>query len=159
MLTSCVTVTQEKRRSVLYLLDNYVEDIIKTREIEASIHCISRTLSDYIDKAQQIIQNIKQNRTLIHKGADLVVMTNKDMAANTIIEDIEKETDLQKKRFEQMLQEKYDMMNDKSYNATLKCRRCGSSEVSWDQKQTRSADEASTVFCTCTKCNNRWTMR
>ena len=159
MLATWTTVPQRKRRHVLCLLNNYISEISKSRDIEASIHCISRSEADYIDKCQQIIRNLKQNTALASKGTNIVVMTDREMSENTIIADIEKQTEIQKKRFEQMLQEKYDMMNDQSYNATLKCRRCGSSEVGWEQKQTRSADEASTVFCTCTKCNNRWTMR
>ena len=39
------------------------------------------------------------------------------------------------------------------------CRRCGSEEVTWEEKQTRSADEGATVFCTCTRCHNRWVLR
>jgi len=102
---------------------------------------------------------LKQNHSLAQYGSNLVVKSDSEMSQGTIIEDIERESSIRRDRFESMLQEKYDMMNDKSYNTTLKCRRCGSAEVSWEQKQTRSADEASTVFCTCNKCNNRWTMR
>ena len=58
-----------------------------------------------------------------------------------------------------MLQEKYDELNDANYAAIVRCRRCGSAEVTWEEKQTRSADEAATVFCVCTTCKNRWVMR
>ena len=37
----------------------------------------------------------------------------------------------------------------------LRCRKCGSTTVSWTQAQTRSSDEAMTVFCTCS-CGARW---
>jgi DNA-directed RNA polymerase subunit M/transcription elongation factor TFIIS len=40
----------------------------------------------------------------------------------------------------------------------LFCRKCGHDEVTWHTKQTRSADEGSTVFCTCSRCFNRWKM-
>ena len=40
----------------------------------------------------------------------------------------------------------------------IKCRRCGSGDVDTDAKQLRSADEPMTVFASCNKCGNRWTM-
>ena len=159
MLSSWTTVPISQRQSVIILVNKYVNDVLVSREIEASIHAICRNMLEYTDKCQQIILNLKQNCNLANLGKDLVITSDSEMSKGTIIEDIERESSIQRNRFESMLQEKYDMMNDKSYNTTLKCRRCGSAEVSWEQKQTRSADEASTVFCTCNKCNNRWTMR
>jgi len=38
----------------------------------------------------------------------------------------------------------------------VQCRRCGSEETTVQEKQTRSADEAATMFCTCTKCGKEW---
>ena len=58
-----------------------------------------------------------------------------------------------------VVQEKYDSLNDRQFQAIVRCRRCGSQEVSWEEKQTRSADEGATVFCVCTTCKNRWVMR
>ena len=56
----------------------------------------------------------------------------------------------------------------KGYNAELEafatqqsvisCKRCGVGEVDWFTVQTRSADEASTVFCVCRGCSARWRM-
>lgn len=39
----------------------------------------------------------------------------------------------------------------------LRCR-CGSINVRWVQKQTRSADEGMSNFCTCADCNRSWKM-
>ena len=159
MLTTWKTVEPQRRRSVIYLLNNFIDNIPKSRDIESAIHSFSTTIDEYVDKAQQIILNLKHNPALKEYGIELVMRSDTDLARGTIVEDIERETQDRKIRFEQMLHEKYEMMNDKSYKETLKCRRCGSPEVTWEQKQTRSADEASTIFCTCTKCKNRWTMR
>ena len=45
-------------------------------------------------------------------------------------------------------------------NQLLKCNRCVksgmSSDVTWTTLQTRSADEGSTIFCTCNTCKHRW---
>jgi len=44
------------------------------------------------------------------------------------------------------------------YNSLEHCPKCGS-KATWEQKQTRSADEGCTVFwrCTNTKCRKTWT--
>jgi len=39
-----------------------------------------------------------------------------------------------------------------------RCRRCKNTDVTVDLKQTRSADEAMTVFVYCEKCESRWKM-
>ena len=40
--------------------------------------------------------------------------------------------------------------------ALNRCRKCGSTEVEWHQRQTRSADEGITTFCQCRQCGKRW---
>ena len=159
MLSNRPTICVMRRFNVLKKLFETTGDIDSARETEGAIHCISRNEEEYINKAQQLVINLKQNKDLILFGTDIVVKTDCEMAKNTIIEDIQHEDERRKLKFGQMLEEKYEMLNDKSYKETLKCARCGSGEVSWEQKQTRSADEAMTVYCTCNKCNKRWTMK
>jgi DNA-directed RNA polymerase subunit M/transcription elongation factor TFIIS len=43
-------------------------------------------------------------------------------------------------------------------DAGLKCKRCQSNDIAYDFLQTRSADEGTTIFCTCRKCGKRWKM-
>jgi len=38
----------------------------------------------------------------------------------------------------------------------LKCGKCGKRNVTYNQLQTRSADEPMTTFCMCNECGNRW---
>jgi DNA-directed RNA polymerase subunit M/transcription elongation factor TFIIS len=45
-----------------------------------------------------------------------------------------------------------------SHGNTITCQHCGIGEVEWSIKQTRSADEGSTVFCACKNCKTRWKM-
>ena len=40
----------------------------------------------------------------------------------------------------------------------MRCSRCKSTDISWDQKQTRGADESMTVFFECKSCGKRWKM-
>lgn len=43
-------------------------------------------------------------------------------------------------------------------DAGIRCAKCSSSEIAFDFLQTRSADEGTTVYCTCTDCGKRWKM-
>jgi len=40
--------------------------------------------------------------------------------------------------------------------SSLKCGKCGKRNVTYNQLQTRSADEPMTTFCMCNECGNRW---
>jgi DNA-directed RNA polymerase subunit M/transcription elongation factor TFIIS len=40
----------------------------------------------------------------------------------------------------------------------LRCRRCGNDRIAVQQKQTRSADEGMTIFCSCDTCGQQWRM-
>ena len=40
----------------------------------------------------------------------------------------------------------------------LTCNKCGSNKTYSYTKQTRSGDEATTVFAICSNCNARWTV-
>jgi DNA-directed RNA polymerase subunit M/transcription elongation factor TFIIS len=43
-------------------------------------------------------------------------------------------------------------------DAGLKCKRCHSNDITYEFLQTRSADEGTTIFCTCGNCSKRWKM-
>jgi len=43
-------------------------------------------------------------------------------------------------------------------DAGTRCSKCMSSDITFDFLQTRSADEGTTVYCTCTACGKRWKM-
>ena len=45
-----------------------------------------------------------------------------------------------------------------SPDAGLRCKKCGSNDITHEFLQTRSADEGTTIFCTCTNCKKRWKM-
>jgi DNA-directed RNA polymerase subunit M/transcription elongation factor TFIIS len=157
-LPVCNTINASKRQSVAKFLSKFCKPEI-ARELEANIHLISTSYDEYIDKSQQIILNIKNNPSLCDNHEDIVKMFDSELSKGTIVEMIEVESASRKKRFEQMLQEKYEMIKDDSVNATMKCRRCGSEELCLEQKQTRSADESMTLYISCNKCNNRWTLK
>lgn len=43
-------------------------------------------------------------------------------------------------------------------DAGVRCKKCGSNDVANEFLQTRSADEGTTIFCTCLSCKKRWKM-
>ena len=46
--------------------------------------------------------------------------------------------------------------SSKKKKALFICKLCKSENVNWSQKQTRSADEAMTVFLECANCGAKW---
>ena len=55
------------------------------------------------------------------------------------------------KREKLLYEEKQEAMTDQ-----FKCARCKSRKCTYYELQTRSADEAMTIFITCINCGNRW---
>ena len=131
-------------------------DPLLCREVEAECHAVSAWPHEYLDHVRRAAFNLKENASV---GVEVVRAPDSALTEGTLLGRIEAETRARNARFEQMLQEKYDALNDRQFQAIVRCRRCGSTEVSWSEKQTRSADEAATVFCVCTQCKNRWVMR
>ena len=147
-----------RRIYAVKLLEKHFGAWVLSREVEAAIHATSSTEHVYVDTVKRVVFNVVQNPELIKHGADLIAYSSNDMAIGTIIEDIERKRIQDLHMFETKLQEKYEMVADQEAASTLTCRRCGSKNVLWDQKQTRSADEAMTIFCTCGDCKSRWRM-
>ena len=126
------------------------------RDVEALCHALSCTELEYHDHVRRAACNLGANP---HVGLELVCSPDDALTDGTLVGRIADERVARARRFERMLEEKYEALNDATFQSIVRCRRCGSEEVSWDEKQTRSADEGATVFCVCTHCNNRWTMR
>lgn len=158
-LAASVGVPPVDRIKSLHMISEVQDNWEVARDIEASIHSISEASSTYKTNIQRIVFNLYNSPALAQMGPEVVLLTDEEMARGTIIEEIETEIRESRERFDQIVQEKYDLVNRDTYKTTLRCRRCGSGDVQCDQKQTRGADEAMTVFATCQKCNNRWTMR
>ena len=145
-----------RRQNALRLLHKSRADVVICREVEALCHSLSATYEEYRDAVLRSAFNFASNPTL---GVDVVFQTDHDLARGTLIGKLEDERRARKERFDEMLQEKYDALDDAKFKAIITCRACGSTEVRWEEKQTRSADEGASVFCTCNSCKNRWVMR
>ena len=148
--------TTTRQQALKLIWDTRPADILLSREIEASCHAAAKTVEEYLDNVQRAASNLRSNEGV---GIDVVHSSDEHLARETLLGRIDEERMARQKRFEGMLQEKYDALNDRQFQAIVRCRRCGSQDVSWDEKQTRSADEGATVFCVCTKCKLRWVIR
>lgn len=149
----------QRQRALQTLLRSHdPPKVLLCRDVEAVIHASATSESEYKDLLLRACFNMKAN-TALDDPSLIATAPDNLLTAGTLLERIETEVAARRARFENMLQEKYEALDDRTYEAIVRCRRCGSSEISWEEKQTRSADEAMTLFCVCTKCKNRWVMR
>lgn len=145
-----------RQRGIRLLQTARPKDILLCREVESLCHAESSTVTEYVDKLRHAAFNLHVNQDI---GLEDLGASDETLARNTLVGRIMEETRVRGERFSAMLQEKYEALNDQTFTAIVRCRRCGSEEVSWEEKQTRSADEGATVFCSCATCKNRWVMR
>ena len=158
-LPHTVDVLDSDRIKALQLLSKALNgDFAQCRKIECSAHELSTNTVHYFDIIVRCIVNIHNNPN--NALPDMVYRDDDDLTGETILERIRNTERERQVRFKEMLQEKYNDINaTEGYDSSLKCRRCNSNDISWDQKQTRGADESMTTFCSCSTCGNRWTMR
>ena len=126
------------------------------RDVESYCSAAATTSAEYTERVRHAAFNLRENPTVT---LNVVNSSNDVLAQETLVGRIHVESKNRRARFQAMLQDKYDAINDGTFAAIIKCRRCGSEEVAWEEKQTRSADEGATVFCSCSTCKNRWVMR
>lgn len=144
-----------RQRSVR-LLATSRRDVPLARDVEAACHANSSTEEEYLSQVRRAAFNLAHNEAV---GGEVAFLSDATLVEGTLCGRIQDERRQRVERFHNMLQEKYDALNDATFEAIVRCRRCGSSEVFFEEKQTRSADEASSVFCACIKCKHKWVMR
>ena len=147
----------ETRRVGLTLLcEARLGDVALCRDVEADCRAAASTAEHYTDLVLRAVHNLRVNPRV---GREVVHATDAELAEGTLIARMAKERALRAQWFENMLQEKYEALDDQKFRAIVRCRKCHSAEVTWDEKRTRSADEGATVFVTCNRCKNRWVLR
>lgn len=165
----------EIRKKTIDILNNIVNNLNKTKIIEESIFRFACEKSDsrkvikkwensiyrkiYINKARSLYMNLDNksyvsNNTLIKK-----IFSNKFDLKNIAFMTYQ---ELFPEHWKQLLDEKYKremaIYEDKPEAMTdmFKCGRCKQKKCTYYELQTRSADEAMTIFITCVNCGNRW---
>jgi DNA-directed RNA polymerase subunit M/transcription elongation factor TFIIS len=114
---------------------------------------------EYLDKCSQLSYNMRITPRLAqeYNPASLISLSDEQLAKGTMVENVHK-NDKKHRDYIQAVLKNYESMSSLQEMAPLRCRQCGSADIQWEQKQTRGADEAMTVFCSCTKCQLRWKM-
>ena len=107
----------------------------------------------YLDHLRSIFLNLKNDNLMQMvasgeiKPHELAFMTHHEMLPDKWDELIKAKSIRDKSKFE---------TNIEAMTDTFTCRKCKSKKCSYMQLQTRSADEAMTVYVTCCECGNRW---
>ena len=114
----------------------------------------------YINKCRSLYTNLDDNSYIKNSNLITKVNQNKDFEIENIAsmsyqelfpEIWKKMMDEKYKREKLLYEEKQEAMTDQ-----FKCARCKSRKCTYYELQTRSADEAMTIFITCINCGNRW---
>jgi len=129
------------------------------RQIEAAAHALAATREHYRDHLQRCLRNCHNNPG--NARADMATARDADLVHGTLLARIRSHESARRERFHAMLHDKFESIRATPADlgtSSLRCRRCNSDDISWELKQTRSSDEASTAFCVCATCHNRWTM-
>lgn len=92
--------------------------------------------------------------------AELVEMKYEDIYKDSIVDILNRELQADVER-ENQLKSRSDVVfadnGTKNESSFITCS-CGSDDIDYIQRQTRSADEPMTCFCCCRKCKRRWKM-
>ena len=111
----------------------------------------------YVNKARSLFMNLDPSSVIGNKDI-LKNIKNKDLTKIAFMSFQELYPQLWKqfmdekyKRDKLMYEEQAEAMTD-----VYKCGRCKSRKCTYYELQTRSADEAMTIFITCLNCGNRW---
>lgn len=156
-LSECAILPSLRCRVVRRFMDMNDMSMERAVQIERDVWMIEHQLqSQYLRHANRICFNLVYN-PLLKSEPRVVHMSDEELASGTLMERVQVEEEQRMNAYENMLHERYESMKTEG-EGLLRCRNCGSSDISWQQKQTRGADEAMTIFCTCAVCKNRWTM-
>lgn len=136
--------------------------------LEEAIHQSATTHEEYVASVVRLLFALSHNRNHIMKlvqktsAHEVVAMEDAELLVGTGVARAQEQLDDREHRFKSMLQEKFEELTDKGRHeegeGLLKCGRCQSTNVIWDQRQTRSADEGMTIIAQCLSCNNTWSM-
>ena len=96
-------------------------------------------------KSNEILLQKLQNKEI--KAHRLSYMTHQEMNPESWRQLIEEKEIRDKHKYDPVLQASTDEFT---------CRRCKSSQCTFYQLQTRSADEPMTTFVSCINCGNKW---
>jgi DNA-directed RNA polymerase subunit M/transcription elongation factor TFIIS len=116
------------------------------------------------DKINQLVFNLKRNPGLLQTvdPVTLVRFTDDDFRSAPGFVQVNETIKSSRDVLRELLS--VDTLDEEKlarHAPLMVCRKCGSSDVSFESRQTRSADEAATIFCYCKSklCRFKWTMK
>lgn len=122
-------------------------DAVASGDLEGSVmRTIERRLEEYAcDQVEHMRDVVQELVTDIGDGIDRSVT---EMLAS--VKDVAGDTDQDAHR------QRLQSIEDQASRGGIVCRACNQATVIVQQKQTRSADEGMTVFCSCRTCGKQW---
>lgn len=135
------------------LLIKYTQAPKTSVDMEACVARKHATRAEYFAKIRNLAYNIRYNPGLLHEHAPQTLMglDNASLAAGT-------PTEAWHAEFLKTLAREEELVSQQPVggDSILKCRKCGSTNLTTNQVQTRGADEPMTVFVQCDTCSTRW---
>lgn len=118
---------------------------------------IQRSPQDAVRNIQRLVFHIEKNTNIVDTFTpDQLFQLNDATLATFIDSTEEKHVDEHQQKFQSMIEDLEALCQSDSH--TMYCKACKSGkDVSWSSVQTRSADEAAKIFCSCL-CGKRWCM-
>ena len=109
----------------------------------------------YLATMRSLLYNLDTNAALRNvPPRQLAHMSDREMRRGTALEEVERAEAQHQAHFEDMLQQRYSSVD--SGHSVMRCRRCKKSNLAFEQKQTRGADESMTIFVSCKDCSLNW---
>ena len=122
----------------------------------------SAVRTPYMRLARTMAFNLGQNGAYLHRTYPPHQLPRLDhtlLAKNTPMESwYENHLENKRKEEEILRAQPTDFLGDDNDTSLVQCSKCHSSEIIWEQKQTRGADESMTIFFQCKNCGKRWKM-
>ena len=147
------------RLRVVHALYGVNRNFRRSHQIEAAIFCFAMQsgVDVYERKASQVLYNFFKTGDPLLEPTHLAHATNEELSKGNVqaFHDAMEAQEQERARvFRQCVGEALSL--NRSAKSGIFCKKCGSHDVVWTEKQTRGADEAMTVFCECNACKSRW---
>jgi len=127
-----------------------IEDCIYDKEGDTNMRYKNKIRSRYANLKDPKNVSLRENVLTGRITPDqIAIMTPEEMAN----EDLKA---LRKKFTKEAIDDHQMAKSEGTKTDLLKCNKCRKRNVTYNQMQTRSADEPMTTFCFCNECGNRW---
>jgi len=131
--------------------------------LKEAIHKICPKPNSYAreDKIRQLVFNLKRNPGLLQtvEATVLVSYTDEDFRRAPGFLQMKQVIKPSREVLKELLSvDTLDQENLSNHAPLLTCRKCGNSDISFESRQVRSADENMTIFCYCKSsvCRFKW---